>query len=352
MRAKEYIELHKDEIKNLEDIKRIIDDLLPIRKSKDATDKYFNEVLTADIRKQNYLLQKDLYDRNNSMQTEEPVFEEYPNEIPLEKSIEIRNELFNIIASDQSFGYMYFLLGTEQNSKRLSEPIDCIPNKQQIENAISKNRDDYPQETLDDYLDDDFNYQEYSNLTLEGYDDDSDILLGFFNHSYGIYDELRCHKNRISEIRKICNLLKFNSDKDKYFEITFIIKLIDTFESDDEKLSRCKKELHKLIETIRPQFENAKAKSSKINLSSVKGTRVNFIRVVNVLSELGFFVDEQGVKCSKKDVFNTLSQFINKDLSTFQNDLSTTKATSNADMKSLTKIFEDMLEKQRQLINE
>lgn len=81
MRAKEYIELHKDEIKNLEDIKRIIDDLLPIRKSKDATDKYFNEVLTADIRKQNYLLQKDMYDRNNSMQTEEPVFEEYPNEI-------------------------------------------------------------------------------------------------------------------------------------------------------------------------------------------------------------------------------------------------------------------------------
>lgn len=352
MRAKEYIELHKEEIKYLNDIILIVNELLPLRRSKTDTDKYFNEILSADIRRQNYLLQKDMFDNNNSMQQEEPVLVNYPKEIPIEKSNDIRAELFKVISADESFGYMYFLLGTEQNSKLRSEPIDCIPNKYNIEKAISENRDDYPQTSLDEYLDDDFNYQQYNHLTTNGFADNSSKLLDFFNSAYTLYDNLRCHKHKISEIRKICNGLKFDDDRSKYFKISFIIKLIDDFGEGEEQLIRCKSELLKMIAPIKEQFETENAHNGKINLASIKGMRVNFIRVVNVLSELGFFVDSQGNKCSKKDVFAAFGECINKDLASFQNDLSTTKAASNADMKSLTKIFEDMLAKQQQIINE
>lgn len=352
MRAKEYIELHKEEIKYLDDIVRIVNELLPLRRSKTDTDKYFNEILSADIRRQNYLFQKDLFDNNNSMQTEEPILEKFPDEIPIEKASEIRAELFKVISTDSSFGFMYYLLGTEHNAKLHSEPIDCIPNKQSIEDAISANRDDYPKEILDEYLDDDFNYQQYNYLTTDGFTDDSALLLNFFNSSYALYDNLRCHKHKISEIRKLCSNLIFDEDRDKYYQISFIIKLIDCFGDGDEQLIRCKSELLKLIAPIKELFETENEHNGKINLASIKGMRVNFIRVINVLSELGFFVDSQGNKCSKKDVFSAFGECVNKDLASFQNDLSTTKAASNADMKSLTKIFEDMLSKQQQIINE
>lgn len=352
MRAKEYLELNKDTIKYYDDIKRIIRDLLPLRRNKIATDTYYNEVLSADIRRQSYLLQKDLYDKNNSMQQEEPVLAEYDDEIPFEKASDIRNELFHVIESDKSFGYIFYLLGTEQNAKHFSEPIDCIPNKQIIEHTISANRDDYPKSSLDEYLDDEFNYQQYNELTSKYFEDDQTQLLNFFNHVYELFDEIRCRKHKISEIRNFCNTLAFNSDKDKYFEISFVIKLIDSFESGCKQLERCKIELSKLIADLKEQFNNESDVTSKINLSPTKGMKVNFIRVINVLTEMGFFIDENGNKSSKKDVFATFGQSINKDLSTFQNDLSTTKSISNSDMKSLTKIFEEMLDKQRQIITD
>lgn len=129
MRAKEFIEMHQSTIENLDDVKRIISELMPLRLNKQATDDYYNKVLSADIRLQNYLLQKDFYEKNNAMQVDKPDLITYENEIPIEKVDSIRNSLFEIIKNDKSFGYLYFILGTEQNSKHKSEPIDCIPNE-------------------------------------------------------------------------------------------------------------------------------------------------------------------------------------------------------------------------------
>ena len=56
MRAKEYLNQHRHDLKYAEVVGQIIDDLLPLRKDKEATNAYMNRRLSADIRFQHYLL--------------------------------------------------------------------------------------------------------------------------------------------------------------------------------------------------------------------------------------------------------------------------------------------------------
>lgn len=88
---------------------------------------------------------------------------------------------------------------------------------------------------------------------------------------------------------------------------------------------------------------------SDIYLSDKKGCRVNFIRIINCLSVLGFFKDENGGDIAKQKVMETFGALLNKDFSTFSNDLSSTKSASNKDGNSLTKIFHEMLSKQKEI---
>jgi len=74
MRAKEYLEVNKSSIKHFDEVNEIVNQMMPLRHSKDMTDNYFNNVLSADIRRQNYLLQKDLFEKNNAMQPSEPIY--------------------------------------------------------------------------------------------------------------------------------------------------------------------------------------------------------------------------------------------------------------------------------------
>lgn len=106
-----------------------------------------------------------------------------------------------------------------------------------------------------------------------------------------------------------------------------------------------------LKETNKHEEETKAPSKKRVNLSETKGMRVDFIRVINVLCELGFFVDSQGKKSTKKDVFATFGECVNRDFKNYQNDLSTTQSAANADMNSLTKIFRDMLEKQELIIS-
>jgi len=89
--------------------------------------------------------------------------------------------------------------------------------------------------------------------------------------------------------------------------------------------------------------------NSNLLLSTKKGFKVNFIRVINILCELLFFTDKQGDKITKKEVFKIFGNALNTDFSTFQNDLSTTKAAANGDMKSTLAIFEQMHAKQLEI---
>ena len=93
------------------------------------------------------------------------------------------------------------------------------------------------------------------------------------------------------------------------------------------------------------------AHNSPMHLSTKKGLKINFIRIINCLCELSFFTDKKGNNITKKEVFNIFGKAINQDLSTFHNYLSTTKAAANSDMRSTLAIFEQMHTKQQEINN-
>ena len=74
MRAKEYIVANEATLKYPAEIRHIIDEMLPLRSSRQQTVDYYNQKLIVDIRLQACLLQKELYEKNNAMQTDQRKF--------------------------------------------------------------------------------------------------------------------------------------------------------------------------------------------------------------------------------------------------------------------------------------
>jgi len=89
--------------------------------------------------------------------------------------------------------------------------------------------------------------------------------------------------------------------------------------------------------------------NSNLQLSSKKGFKVNFIRVINCLCELSFFTDKKGNDTTKKDVFDICGKVINQDFSTFHIDLSVTKSAAKSDMRNTLAIFKQMYTKQQEI---
>ncbi len=354
MRAKEYIVQNSDNIEHLAEVTRAIDDLMPFRNNKQATDEYFNKTLSADIRRHDYLLRMELFEQGNAMQKDKPVLEEIENEIPKEISAGVRGELFKAIADDESFGYLYFLLGTEQNAKRKNNPVNCLPDERRINKAIKRYRDDYPKNNLDEYLNDEQNYEQYDLLTSGGYlADDEAVILQYFNRTFEIYDQLRLRKQSISAARNYIRSLLFDNDIQQYWTLEYVATLIDKYEREDEQLVRCKKEIEKVILPLEPfvvKDGGAAMEKSVVYLNSRKGTKLDFIRVANTLYELGFFTDEAGNKIQKKTVFSTIGKALNIDLSTYDKDLSRSLSDSTA-LEKHQKIFNDMLTCMTEIFN-
>src|SRR5574344_1828025 len=232
MRAKEYIALHLDEFKYINEIWVVINTLLPYRTDKKKTDECASRLLYSDQRRKQYLYMKELYEQGNPMAKDEPNLEKYEDEIDRDICSEVRTELFNVIREDESFGYLFYLLGTERNSKYVNSPIDCIPNTTKIKEAIARYRDDYPKDNLDEFLEDSLNYEWYNYLV------NSDILkdapqecLHYFSLVYQIYDELRMKTHRISLIKSYLNGIKFKNDNEKYWVLNYIVRFIDEYES-------------------------------------------------------------------------------------------------------------------------
>lgn len=353
MRAKEYIYLHKQELKYAEYVSEAIKDLLPLRMDKSATCEYMNAHLSADIRYQHYLLQKELFERRNVMQPNAPAFSDLENEVPMDVVAQVRKELFKVIEEDPSFGYLYYILGTEQNARHNSEPIDCIPNEKRIADGIILNRDDYPKDNLDEYINDDLNYHQYNKIADGHYwDDDDAIYLRYFNTVYAIYDELRIHRHSISKIKSYLKGLKFNNDVEKYWIFEFIIKLMEESSEEDESLNRCKQELHRVIEPMKQIInpETAQSCNSPVFLSERKGAKIDIIRVFNALYELGCFTGEGGKSITKKEFMKTMGNAINIDLTNYDKDLSRSLSDSTALDKHL-KIFRDLEQKMTDIFN-
>lgn len=94
-------------------------------------------------------------------------------------------------------------------------------------------------------------------------------------------------------------------------------------------------------------YEKQNQYTSNIQLSDKRGTQIDFIRVIDCLYELDFFKGVDGRDTTKKEVFDTLGKAINKDLSTFNQQLTSTKNSSNNDKLALKRIFQTMLDKQK-----
>lgn len=90
--------------------------------------------------------------------------------------------------------------------------------------------------------------------------------------------------------------------------------------------------------------------TSPVHLNSTIGTKIDFIRVMNTLYELGFFTNEQGGKITKKDFFTSIGQAVNIDLSKYDKDLSRSTADSTALEKHL-RVFDNMRQKMIDIFN-
>lgn len=353
MRAKEYIHLHQKELRHVEIVSQVIHDLLPLRIDKVATGEYMNKRLFADTRYQHYTLQKELFERGNAMQPEEPTFEAIEGEVSMDIAAEVREELFHVIKGDDSFGYLFYILGTEQNSRHNSEPIDCIPNDERIIRCLIANRDDYPKDNLDGYINENLNYQQYSKL-IDGHywEDDDALYLQYFNRVYEMYDELRLRKQSISGIKRFLREQQFANDAQKYWTLAFIVTLIEESEEKDNSLGRCKQEIIRIIEPLKELFNAIASESpqSPVYLVERRGAKIDIIRVLNTLYELGTFTGKNGKSISKKEFMISMGKAINVDLSNYDKDLSRALSDSTTFDKHM-KIFNEMLQKMTDIFN-
>ncbi|MEI8202923.1 MAG: hypothetical protein WCH34_07925 [Bacteroidota bacterium] len=369
MRANEYIEINKGSIKFLSEIKKVIADLLPLRKDKIATDAYYEKFLMNDWRYERHKNDIQYYQLNGDV-TDKPTYQEIDGAINHHNAKDFRNQLFEVVQSDQSFGYLFFQLGVEKNrtsSFHKNHPVQCVPDTIKIMKAISKYRDDYPKDNLDDFLNDSFNYDQYNILTENSVfqPNETSKILGFFNNAFCIYDNIRCLKNKPTQANSFCEQYGFEDDLQKFWILSFVIQTINCFESEDEQLVRCKKEIEKIAKALEktlypkgtPSFCNSDTsttlstiQNSKIHLSTSKGTKIDYIRVINCLFELGFFKDENQNAVTKKDVFEVFGKMINKNLNDYDKDLSRSLSDSTALEKHL-EIFRIMSDKMTEIFN-
>lgn len=117
-------------------------------------------------------------------------------------------------------------------------------------------------------------------------------------------------------------------------------------QEDEQRISELQYQLNDTKDEI-DRLENENI-TNNIQLSSKKNTQIDFIRIINCLYELDFFKSTDIKKeLSKKEVFDIFGKVINKDLSTFSQQLTTAKKSANNDKKALKRIFQKMLDMQQ-----
>lgn len=94
--------------------------------------------------------------------------------------------------------------------------------------------------------------------------------------------------------------------------------------------------------------EEEKGGGSSVYLSPVRGKKIDFIRVVNVLYELGLFTDKDGVRCTKKEAFRAFGRAVNLDLSNYNKDLSRALNDTTTRERQF-QIFKDMRQKMAEI---
>lgn len=352
MRAKEYLYNHTDQLKHSDILKGLLNDLLPLRSNKEATDTYVYEHLFADKNDVQYKLQKNLFEQGCAVQPKEPRQVHYDEEIDMNLASEIRGDLLTVIQGDASFGYLFYILGRDYNTNHVSTHINCVPNPQIIVSAIKENMDDYPKNDLDSYLNEDFNFEQYQELMDNDYPNDNDTLLRFFNTSYHIYDEIRLRKQSFTNVKKYIEELQFSNNTEQYWIMNFILKMLDKSKEKDPTLERIHSEVKRIMKKNESNLAQKACphRESSVHLRQERGARIDIIRVLNVLYEMGYFESSNGCNLSKKEFMQTMGEAMNIDLTNYDKDLSRALSDSTTLDKHL-KIFERMTDKMTEIFN-
>lgn len=83
---------------------------------------------------------------------------------------------------------------------------------------------------------------------------------------------------------------------------------------------------------------------SSVHLKKFKGSKIDIIRVLNVLYEQGYFQGTDGASLTKKEFFTTMGKAMNMDFSDYDKDLSRALSDSTS-IEKQTRVFEDMKQK-------
>ena len=82
-------------------------------------------------------------------------------------------------------------------------------------------------------------------------------------------------------------------------------------------------------------------------------TKINVIRILNVMHHMGFFVNADGMPMAKNALFDAQSTALNTpELSHWENNLYPSRSKANSDHRAQKKIFEKMKGNQAKFFNE
>lgn len=144
------------------------------------------------------------------------------------------------------------------------------------------------------------------------------------------------------------------SDYERFYEIyPQVVKRIEAeIDEDVSEKTKCEKE-KKIEKTIIEKF------TSNVYLNPQKGKRVDLIRVIDVLYELDFFMDKNGIDRSlKKDVYAAFGKVLNANFENYDKDLANGSRAEDVkqmrifkSMERQANIFQTMIEKKDELID-
>lgn len=239
MRAIEYLVNFKKHFPKYEELYRVIRELMPLRLDREKTEQYFDKYLSNDLHYERFYKDYKIWENENGMIEEKPRYEEAPRSIYHEYAIGFRNNLIDIINTDESFGYLFYFLASDKNRRdKIGKPIDCVPDKSRIIEAVNNYRDMYPSDNLMEYLEDDLNYDFYSEkLDITDFSDDDWLIV--FNETHKLFDIIR---TKINVPKNAMIYLEENVNPKLEFGamiISLLIELVENYNYDmDDKTEK------------------------------------------------------------------------------------------------------------------
>lgn len=136
---KVYENIERSNYPDKEALKRVINDLIPLRDDRRATEIYFEKYLETDIKWKKWQKGKRECELNGDLHLN-PQYSEFellPGAIEPKNAKAFRKELLTVISDDKySFGYLYFLLASETNREASTVNRSCVPIPDEIKYCI------------------------------------------------------------------------------------------------------------------------------------------------------------------------------------------------------------------------